>query len=233
MICLKGLDSYRRVDPHSFIFLLKGTLTYDRILPYNKELLEPQRDLLTYIMKQLYSKELVMFLLTNDRSFHCPYLNLGLTSSCSKIKWNFLKLSTKILGLYDTFTPEAFDAFIAHIYIMHKFHSKMMTKYTWTEILWQKSYANTGIWTHHLLTHFHLYLDWHLLDRSLVPIGSLSSEGPSSSHHKTLTEVTSHWQPYPEPVVASVQRFNLQPWASRKSTSQINLTALSNLWQHC
>ena len=49
-----------RVDPHSLIFLLKGTLTYDRILPYNKELLEPQRDLLTYIMKQLYSKDLVI-----------------------------------------------------------------------------------------------------------------------------------------------------------------------------
>jgi len=37
----------RRVDPHSFIFLLKGNLTYDRILPYNRELLEPQKDLVS------------------------------------------------------------------------------------------------------------------------------------------------------------------------------------------
>jgi hypothetical protein len=37
-------------------------VTYDRILPYNKELLEPQRELLTYIMKQLYSKDLVFHL---------------------------------------------------------------------------------------------------------------------------------------------------------------------------
>ena len=58
-----------RVDPHSLIFLLKGTLTYDRILPYNKELLEPQRDLLTYIMKQLYSKDLVRITTSMEYSY--------------------------------------------------------------------------------------------------------------------------------------------------------------------
>ena len=35
------------------------TQTYDRILPYSKELVEPQRQLLQYILRQLSSKELV------------------------------------------------------------------------------------------------------------------------------------------------------------------------------
>jgi hypothetical protein len=63
-----------RVDPHSLIFLLKGTFTYDRILPYNKELLEPQRELLTYIMKQLYSKDLVGFITSFHPLLFCVYL---------------------------------------------------------------------------------------------------------------------------------------------------------------
>jgi hypothetical protein len=47
-------------------------VTYDRILPYNKELLEPQRDLLTYVMKQLYSKDLVtVFCFPKSQSFEC------------------------------------------------------------------------------------------------------------------------------------------------------------------
>lgn len=48
-----------KMDPHNLKFLLKGSLTYDRILPYSKDLVEPQRDLLLYILRQLYSKELV------------------------------------------------------------------------------------------------------------------------------------------------------------------------------
>ena len=48
-----------KIDPSTLKFLLKGTITYDKILPYSKELVEPQRDLLVYILRQLSSKELV------------------------------------------------------------------------------------------------------------------------------------------------------------------------------
>ncbi len=48
-----------KIDPSSLKFILKNNLTYDRILPYSKELVEPQKQLLMYILKQLSSKELV------------------------------------------------------------------------------------------------------------------------------------------------------------------------------
>ena len=48
-----------KIDPSTLKFLLKGTITYDKILPYSKELVEPQRNLLVYILRQLSSKELV------------------------------------------------------------------------------------------------------------------------------------------------------------------------------
>ncbi len=34
-------------------------MTYERILPYAKEIVEPQRDLLRYVLRQPYSKEMV------------------------------------------------------------------------------------------------------------------------------------------------------------------------------
>ena len=48
-----------KVEASSLKFLLKGNMTYDRILPYTKELVEPQKELLLYILRQLSSKELV------------------------------------------------------------------------------------------------------------------------------------------------------------------------------
>ena len=48
-----------KVEPLSLKFILKSNMTYDRILPYAKEIVQPQKELLTYILKQLYSKELV------------------------------------------------------------------------------------------------------------------------------------------------------------------------------
>lgn len=48
-----------KIEPTTLKFLLIRNLTYDRILPYAKELVEPQRPLLSYILRQLSSKELV------------------------------------------------------------------------------------------------------------------------------------------------------------------------------
>ena len=48
-----------KMDPHSLKFLLKQTLTYEKVLPFSKSLCEPQTSLLRYILKQPYSKDLV------------------------------------------------------------------------------------------------------------------------------------------------------------------------------
>ena len=48
-----------KIDPSTLKFLLKNNITYDRILPYSKDLVQPQHDLLIYILRQLSSKELV------------------------------------------------------------------------------------------------------------------------------------------------------------------------------
>ena len=48
-----------KMDPHSLKFLLKQTLTYEKVLPFSTHLCEPQTALLRYILKQPYSKDLV------------------------------------------------------------------------------------------------------------------------------------------------------------------------------
>ena len=48
-----------KMDPHSLKFLLKQTLTYEKVLPFSKSLCKPQTSLLRYILKQPYSKDLV------------------------------------------------------------------------------------------------------------------------------------------------------------------------------
>ena len=48
-----------KMDPHSLKFFLKQTLTYEKVLPFSKHLCESQKDLLKYILKQPYSKDLV------------------------------------------------------------------------------------------------------------------------------------------------------------------------------
>ncbi|TRY72734.1 hypothetical protein TCAL_11188 [Tigriopus californicus] len=53
------LVSTWKLDPNSVKFILKGSTTYDRILPYTKTIVEPQRQLLQYILGQPYSKEMV------------------------------------------------------------------------------------------------------------------------------------------------------------------------------
>lgn len=49
-----------KIEPSSFRFLLKGSQTYDRILPFSRALTEPQKGLVTYIMRQMSSRELVI-----------------------------------------------------------------------------------------------------------------------------------------------------------------------------
>ncbi len=48
-----------KLDPSSLKFLLKGSQTYERILPYSREMVEPQRELLRYVLCQPYAKEMV------------------------------------------------------------------------------------------------------------------------------------------------------------------------------
>ncbi len=48
-----------KLDPQSLKFILKGNITYARILPYETTLVEPQRDLLAFIIRQLYCKDLI------------------------------------------------------------------------------------------------------------------------------------------------------------------------------
>jgi len=48
-----------KVDPVSLKFFLKGTMTYERILPYCRDLTCPQPQLIRYLLSQPYSKDLV------------------------------------------------------------------------------------------------------------------------------------------------------------------------------
>ncbi len=48
-----------KLDPNSLKFLLKGSMTYERILPYGRDIVEPQKELLRYVLKQPYSKEMI------------------------------------------------------------------------------------------------------------------------------------------------------------------------------
>jgi len=52
-----------RLDSTSLKFILKGTLTYERILPYCRELVLPQPQLLRHLLSQPYSKDLVNYVL--------------------------------------------------------------------------------------------------------------------------------------------------------------------------
>ena len=52
-----------KLEPTTLKFLLKGSLTYERILPYCKELVLPQPQLLRYLLSQPYSKDLVNYVL--------------------------------------------------------------------------------------------------------------------------------------------------------------------------
>ena len=48
-----------RLDPLSLKFFLRGTLTYERTLPFGRDITMPQVEMLRYILRQNYSKELV------------------------------------------------------------------------------------------------------------------------------------------------------------------------------
>ena len=48
-----------KLEPASLKFLLKGLMTYERILPYCPELTSPQPHLIKYLLSQGYSKDLV------------------------------------------------------------------------------------------------------------------------------------------------------------------------------
>ncbi|XP_040568431.2 LOW QUALITY PROTEIN: mediator of RNA polymerase II transcription subunit 23 [Lepeophtheirus salmonis] len=52
-----------KLDSNSLKILLKGNQTYERILPYSKEMVEPQTGLLLYVLRQPYSKELAINIL--------------------------------------------------------------------------------------------------------------------------------------------------------------------------
>lgn len=53
-----------KLEPTSLKFLLKGITTYDRILPYNKDLVKPQPHFLRYLLTQMYSKDLINHVLS-------------------------------------------------------------------------------------------------------------------------------------------------------------------------
>ncbi len=48
-----------RLDPNSLKFLLKVNQTYERTLPYERQVIEPQTKLMLHILRQPYSKEMV------------------------------------------------------------------------------------------------------------------------------------------------------------------------------
>ena len=48
-----------RLDPNSLKYILKGSTVYEKILPYSKGVVEPQEELLKYVLRQPYSKEMV------------------------------------------------------------------------------------------------------------------------------------------------------------------------------
>ena len=48
-----------KLEPGSLKFLLKGVMTYERILPYCSDLTSPQPHLVKYLLSQPYSKDLV------------------------------------------------------------------------------------------------------------------------------------------------------------------------------
>ena len=52
-----------KLDSSSLKFFLKGTVTYERILPYSRDLTRPQPHLVRYLLAQPYSKELVTHVL--------------------------------------------------------------------------------------------------------------------------------------------------------------------------
>ena len=52
-----------KLEPTSLKFLLKGNVTYERILPYSRDLTAPQPGLIKHLLSQPYSKELVTHVL--------------------------------------------------------------------------------------------------------------------------------------------------------------------------
>lgn len=48
-----------RLDPLSLKFFLRGTLTYERTLPFGRDITVPQIEMLRYILRQNYSKDMV------------------------------------------------------------------------------------------------------------------------------------------------------------------------------
>ena len=52
-----------KLEPATLKFLLKGSVTYERILPYSRDLTTPQPHLIKYLLSQPYSKELVTHVL--------------------------------------------------------------------------------------------------------------------------------------------------------------------------
>ena len=48
-----------KLEPNSLKFILKNTMTYDRILPYCKTITAPQEPLLRYVLRQSHCKDLV------------------------------------------------------------------------------------------------------------------------------------------------------------------------------
>ena len=75
-----------KMDPHSLKFLLKQTLTYEKVLPFSKSLCEPQTSLLKYILKQPYSKDLVNSVLGVQKPRKDPSdpSGRGVSGSCSQ-----------------------------------------------------------------------------------------------------------------------------------------------------
>jgi len=58
-----------RLEASSLKFLLKGNTIYERILPYSREIVAPQKELLKYILRYILRKIRKITLLVKDVTF--------------------------------------------------------------------------------------------------------------------------------------------------------------------
>ena len=101
-----------KIDPSTLKFLLKPNFTYDRILPYSKELVQPQREMLIYLLRQLSSKELV-----NRYEF------LTLLNSVNFFEYIKIRGKTSIFFIFLNFIPLFNFDHIFHFFHISQFYS--------------------------------------------------------------------------------------------------------------
>jgi mediator of RNA polymerase II transcription subunit 23 len=90
------LVSTWKLDPNSLKFYLKGSLTYERTLPYAKEITGSQKELLRYILRQSYSKELVSSVLGLQK----PRKETGLSAGSGGGAQRYAALEEQLVCLF-------------------------------------------------------------------------------------------------------------------------------------